>query len=206
LSRDEPEPAHGLGRHSRNSSANEGGASRFWAAGIRSADERAPGGRKPLACLAALEPGLTTYLPWVLCRFALILFVVKILIRKWGAGYFLVGCLCSSSIDSTMDRVADAHWCGPSGLLQHICQFLATRLSGTRHRPTRTPAQGSEHPRPSGPTCTRSMCPLSGQSRLISPARSSHHAYRPCAEPATVSNSSTRESALLELQISTDSA
>ena len=109
LSRDEPEPAHGLGRHSRNSSANEGGASRFWATGIRSAHERAPGGRKPLACLAALEPGLTTYLPWVLCRFALILFVVKILIRKWGAGYFLLGCLRSSSIDLTMDRVADAH-------------------------------------------------------------------------------------------------
>jgi hypothetical protein len=103
-------------------------------------------------------------------------------------------------------RCASKARCGPSGLLQHICQFLATRLSGTRHRPTRTSAQGSEHPRPSGPTCTRSMCPLSGQSRLISPARSSHHAYRPCAEPATVSNSSTRESALLELQISTDSA
>ena len=115
------------------------GASRFWATGIRSAHERAPGGRKPLACLAALEPGLTTYLPWVLCRFALILFVVKILIRKLGAGYFLLGCLRSSSIDLTMDRVADAH--RRRGVVHPGCCsiFVSSWRRGFRGRDTDQP-------------------------------------------------------------------
>jgi len=60
-------------------------------------------------------------------------------------------------------RCASKARCGPSGLLQHICQFLATRLSGTRHRPTRTPAQGSEHPRPSPASIVISKPPVAVQ-------------------------------------------